>query len=169
MIEICHQSTSMCIWAARSLIMMCHLPFLPCLIFSSKEGISLSNNHTFIQETLMWHDYYLSHHTHRHIGHSSVPETLWSKPITANEQNQLTKLVECNHIHDVLMSKEFFFVENHANNQQYGRVLKSIKLFLDSQKFWLQKTRPILSLSLMIEDHQIPKKNQRQWIHIEPC
>lgn len=108
MIEICHQSTSMCIWGARSLIMMCHLPFLPCLIFSSKEGISLSNNHTFIQETLMWHDYYLSHHTHRHIGHSSVPETLWSKPITANEQNQLTTLVECNHIHDVLMSKEFF-------------------------------------------------------------
>lgn len=129
MIEICHQSTSMCIWAARSLIMMCHLPFLPCLIFSSKEGISLSNNHTFIQETLMWHDYYLSHHTHRHIGHSSVPETLWSKPITANEQNQLTKLVECNHIHDVLMSKEFYLLKTMLPTNNMAEYLNQLNYF----------------------------------------
>lgn len=129
MIEVCHQSTSMCTWAARSLIMMCHLPFLPCLIFSSKEGISLSNNHTFIQETLMWHDYYLSHHTHRHIGHSSVPETLWSKPITANEQNQLTKLVECNHIHDVLMSKEFFLLKTMLPTNNMVEYLNQLNYF----------------------------------------
>lgn len=129
MIEICHQSTSMCIWAARSLIMMCHLPFLPCLIFSSKEGISLSNNHTFIQKTLMWHDYYLSRHTHRHIGHSSVPETLWSKPITANEQNQLTKLVECNHIHDVLMTKEFFLLKTMLPTNNMAEYLNQLNYF----------------------------------------
>lgn len=55
MIEIYATGVQVCVYHVSSITHkdVCHLPFLPCLIFSSKEGIPLSNNHTLISETLM--------------------------------------------------------------------------------------------------------------------
>lgn len=91
------------IMLARSLIKMYVIClFYPALYFHQrKEYLFPTITHLSQRH---WCDIIIIFHT-THMGHSSVPETLWSKPITANAQNQLTKtcIMYGSHIHRMML------------------------------------------------------------------